>query len=302
MRNADCWEALEVRHLRAFAAVADTGSFAEAARELGYTQSAISQQILALERIVGAPVLRRHPGGRRPAELTETGRVLLAHGRPLLARVQAAQADLAGLALGEAGRVAVGTIQSFGAQILPGVLARYRAVHPGVDVEIRQSIDVDELFDGVESGELDLCFTVQPVAEGPFEARELFEDPFVLVTPAGAPERGLRDLAGKRLLLSCAHERRAVEARLVADGIVAASYSRFDDNGMIQALVAAGEGIAVVPRLTVDRGDERVAVHSIPELPARSLVAVWHRDRQLSQSARRFADAAIELCTERAAA
>ena len=84
MGNADGWGALEVRHVRAFATVVDEGSFSRAARELGYTQSAVSQQIVALERIVGAPVLRRPPGGRRPPELTDAGRIVLAHARPLL--------------------------------------------------------------------------------------------------------------------------------------------------------------------------------------------------------------------------
>ena len=59
MRNADSWGALEVRHVRAFAAVVDEGTFSAAARSLGYTQSAVSQQIGSLERIVGVPVLHR---------------------------------------------------------------------------------------------------------------------------------------------------------------------------------------------------------------------------------------------------
>jgi DNA-binding transcriptional LysR family regulator len=228
--------------------------------------------------------------------------VLLAHARPLLARVEATQADLAGLAVGEVGQVAVGTIQSFGAQVLPGVLSRFRHFAPAVDVEIQQTVDVDELFGGVESGDLDVCFAVHPFTEGPFEVRELLTDPYVMVTPAGAAERGLRDLHGRRVLLSCSYERRVVEARLLAERIVPASFARFDDNGMIQALAASGEGVAVVPRLTVDASDNRVDVHPLPDLPARQLVAVWHRDRQLSPAVRRFTETAVQICAERAAA
>jgi molybdate transport repressor ModE-like protein len=296
MRNADRWEALEVRHLRAFATVVHEGSFAGAARELGYTQSAVSQQLLALERIVGAPVLLRHPGGRRPPELTETGRVVLAHAEPLLARVKAAQSDVASLELGEAGRMAVGTFQSFGARILPPVLAHFRSLRPGAEVDIRAATDVGELHRAVEAGELDLCFTVLPIKdEGPFEQRELMTDPYVLVAPRGGARR-LADLEGARVLIGCGYERQLVEARLLAEGVAPAGYARFDDNGLIQALAAAGEGIAIVPRLTVDLDDPRVDVHDLPEMPARQLVALWHRDRQLGATTRAFLDAAAAVC------
>ena len=135
--------------MRAFATVVDEGSFSGAARELGYTQSAISQQIGALERIVGGSVLRRPPGGRRPLELTDTGRVVLAHARPLLERVKAAQADVSPLAGGDLGALAVLTFQSFGARLLPRVLRSFRARCPGVDVRIDEALDVDGLLGAV---------------------------------------------------------------------------------------------------------------------------------------------------------
>jgi DNA-binding transcriptional LysR family regulator len=298
MRNADRWEALEVRHLRAFATVVEQGTFAGAARDLGYTQSAVSQQLLALERIVGAPVLLRHPGGRRPLELTDIGRVVLAHAEPLLARVKAAQSDVASLVMGEAGRVAIGTFQSFGARILPPVLARFRSIRPDIEVDIRATTDVGELHAAVEAGELDACFSVLPIKdEGPFQVRQLMTDPYVLVAQVGGARR-LRDLDGRRVLLSCDYERRLVEARLLADAIAPNAYARFDDNGLIQALAAAGEGIAVVPRLCVDADDPRVEVQLLHELPPRQLVAVWHRDRSLGAAARAFVDAAAAVCAD----
>ena len=296
MKTADRWEALEVRHLRALTAIVQQGSFAAAARQLGYTQSAVSQQIFALERIVGAPVLSRHPGGRRPVELTDTGQVVLAHAQPVLARVKAAQADVAGLALGEVGQLTVGTFQSFGTRILPALLARFRALRPGVAIEIRESIDAKELLSGVEAGEVDVSFAVLPLDDGPFESRDLLADPFVLVTRAGGEERGPADLAGRQVLYSCGYEQRLIEALLLADGIVPSGWARFDDNGMIQALAAAGEGIAVVPRLTVDLADPRVDVYPLPGVPPRQLVAAWHRDRQLTVAAREFVETAVKLC------
>jgi molybdate transport repressor ModE-like protein len=303
MRNADRWESLEVRHLHALSAIVEQGSFAAAARALGYTQSAVSQQILALEDIVGGPVLLRYPGGRRAPELTEAGRVVLAHAQPLLARVKAAQADVAALAHGVVGHISVCTFQSFGAQVLPAVLAAFRSLRPGVKVEIREALSIDVLLGSVESGEADVSFASLPIDDGPFELRELFADPYVLVTRAGGDERGLRDLDGKRLLgvRGCRNER-LVELRLLAEGIVPASVARFDDNGMIQALAAAGEGVAVVPQLTMDADDPHVTVLLLPELPPRQVVAVWHRERRLSEAAREFVETAAGVCAERQAA
>jgi molybdate transport repressor ModE-like protein len=301
MKTADRWDALEVRHLRAFATVVERGTFAGAARELGYTQSAVSQQIFALERIVGAPVLFRHPGGRRPVALTDTGQMVLAHAQPVLARVKAAQADVAALALGEVGSVSLGTFQSFGTRILPGLLARFRSIRPRVSVEIRESTAESELLQAVEEGELDLSLAVLPLHDAPLEARELLVDPLVLVTRAGGSERKLRDLAGKHLLFGCGKEQALVEAVITAEGIDLMERSRFDDNGMIQALAAGGEGVAVVPRLTVDVEDPRVEVYTLTGLAPRRLAIVWHRDRNLSIAAREFVEAAVAACEEIAA-
>src|SRR5207302_6019768 len=239
----------------------------------------------------------RHPGGRRPVELTEAGRVLLGHARAQLARVQATRADLAALSSGEQGRVRVATIQSIGARILPAPLARYRVTRPLVEVEIREMTTLEQLGYAVETGAVDIGFTVLPIGDGPFEVRHLFADPYVLVTRADRRERHLRDLDHKRVLgiRGCRHERLVAE-RLLAEGILPSSCERFDDNGMIQALGAAGEGVAVVPLLTVDPDDQRVTVHPLPDLPPRRLAAIIHRERRLGASVLEFLDSVVDTC------
>lgn len=302
MSRANGWESLEVRHLRAFAAVAEHRSFIAAANQLGYTQSAVSQQLRALEQIVGRALFQRHPGGRRPVELTDTGQLLLAHADSLLARVQATQADLAALNAGERGRVTLATIQSIGARILPAVLAAYRAARPLVEVEIQEMATVAPLLAAVESGAVDVAFTALPIAEGPFEVRTLISDPYVLVSAVDDPARWLSDLHRRRMIgvRGCQHDR-LIEERLLAEGIVPASVDRFDDNGMIQELVAAGAGVAVVPELTINPGDPRVSVHGVPELPARHLVAVLHSERRLGPAVAELVATAVAVCFERAA-
>src|SRR5215472_7068227 len=116
----DDWLGLELRQLIALKAIAEEGSFGRAAHRLGYTQSAVSQQIATLERIVGEKLIER-PGGPRPVTLTEAGELLLRHARAIVSRLQAAQSDLAALSAGEAGSLRVGIFQSVGAKILPEV-------------------------------------------------------------------------------------------------------------------------------------------------------------------------------------
>src|SRR6059058_5243607 len=120
---------IELRHFAALEAVGRTHSFIAAARELGYTQSAISQQIARLEASLGQRLVER-PGGPRPVALTEAGTLLLRHADAIVAQLDAAEADMAALAAGAAGPLRVGIFQSVGARILPGLLRRFREEWP----------------------------------------------------------------------------------------------------------------------------------------------------------------------------
>src|SRR2546423_687345 len=97
----DQWLGVELRHLAALEAVAEEGSFGRAARRLGYTQSAVSQQIAQLEKLVGATLVER-PGGPKAVSLTDAGRLLLRHADAIVARLHAAQADMSALQAGQA--------------------------------------------------------------------------------------------------------------------------------------------------------------------------------------------------------
>src|SRR5947209_19530216 len=201
MNKRDGFLGLELRHLAALEAVGRTKSFGRAAREIGYTQSAVSQQIAHLERVVGQRLVER-PGGPRPVSLTEAGRLLLRHADAIVAQLDAAEADMSALAEGAAGPLRVGILQSVGARILPALLRRFREGWPRVEVRVREETDAADLLRLLERGELDLTFADLPLPEGPFEAEEVLRDPYVLLVQAGtelaqrdhAPS--LRELAG----------------------------------------------------------------------------------------------------------
>jgi len=299
------WLGLELRHLIALKAIADVGTFGRAAKRLGYTQFAISQQIAMLERIVGRRLLER-PGGPRPVSLTEAGVLLLRHADAIAARLQAAQADLAALDSGDAGPLRIGTYQSVGARVLPELLREFSAEWPRVEITLQESADDRDLLALVERGDLDLSFVVLPLFPGPFESVELFRDPYVLVVPAGSPlaardrTPSLRELVEHPLIShrTC-RTTKHVEDRLRQTGREPHIAFRSDDNGTVQGLVAAGVGIAIVPRLTVDEADSAVKVVALGErVPPRLIGIAWHRDRHRTRAAEAFVECARSITTD----
>src|SRR5580765_8088500 len=196
---------IELRHLAALEAVSRTRSFGGAARELGYTQSAISQQIAKLERSVGQKLVVR-PGGPSPVDLTDAGRLLLRHADAIVAQLDAARADMSAFAEGAAGPLRAGIFQSVGARILPGLLRPFKQDWPRVEVSVREEIDAADLLRMLEHGELDLTFADLPLPEGPFDSVEVLTDPYVRLVQAGSElaERetapSFRELGGQSIV------------------------------------------------------------------------------------------------------
>ena len=271
---------------------------------LGYTQSAISQQIAALERIVGQRLIDR-PGGPRPVTLTDAGTLLLTHaarhhraprcraGRPRCLRQRRLRPAAASA-----------RISRVGARVLPTLLAAFpRRVAPGRRSAV-ESADDRELLELVERGDIDLSFCVFPLEGGPFESVELMRDPYVLVVANDSPlaEREkpptLREILDLPLISyrTCRTTHR-VEERLRLAGREPEVVFRSDDNGTVQALVASGVGVALVPRLTVDPLDDSIAVIELGDrVPPRIIGVAWHADRQLTPAAQMFIQAAEEVC------
>ncbi len=300
----DQWLGIEVRHLAALQAVAEAGTFRAAALRLGYTQSAISQQIATLERLVGTKLVER-PGGPRAVSLTDTGTLVLRHAEAIIARFQAAQADVTAMVEGGASSLRVGAFQSAGSRILPELVRRFRAEWPSVAVQLTESGTDDELLMSVERGDLDLSFVMPPLSDGPFEMVELMRDPWVLLVPADSPlatrrePPSLREVAelpliGARLCRSRQHIHEQFRTR----GLDPTYVFHSDENNTVHGLVAAGAGIGLIPKLAVDSNDERVlAVELEPSVPPRIIALAWHRDRYRSRVAEAFVELASELCS-----
>jgi DNA-binding transcriptional LysR family regulator len=303
--GANGWLRLELRYLAALEAIAASGSFGGAADRLGYTQSAVSQQIAAFERLVGQPLIDR-PGGRRPVGLTEAGSLLLEHSEAVLARLRMAQAQLEALGQGEAGTLRVGTYQSVGIRVLPGVAARVAETHPDLRLEIHEAGCDLELRERVQHGELDVTFCVLPAPEDPLTTEDLLEDPYRLLVPAASPlleggEVPLETLGSLPLIgyRGCRIEER-VFSYLRGLGIDVKRVAYAGDNAIIQAMVGAGRGVALLTELSIDESDPQTATLKLADwIPRRRVGLAWHAGQASSPALEAFLEAAREVTRSR---
>lgn len=245
------------RLLRTFEEVVRTGSYSAAARALGYTQPAITQQMKVLERSVGTPLFVR--AGRR-MRLTEAGEALSRHAEIILADMAVAQEQMTALTRLHSGRVRVCSFPSAGATVVPEALARLAKDHPGVRVELQES-EPPESLERVVRGECDisLAFTYPGLHEQvPAELVEipLLEDQLTVVMPASHPmarRRAVRlgDLAGERWIAGCLRCRSNFLHECAELGFAPDVVFTTDDILVVQSLVAEGLGIAMMPGLVL---------------------------------------------------
>jgi len=254
------WPGIELRHLEALAVVADEGSFRRAARRLGYTQSAISQQIAALERGVGHPVLER-PSRGRPLALTDVGARLCRLHDTVEQAISAARADVAAAASGVGRVVRVGTPFSF--PHLSEAVVAMRVRHPGVVVEVVTAADDDRLVRLLETGAVDLAIVRAEGAPAPIEERPAATCSYAAAIPASSPlargqkRIGLCDLSDLARIATA-------DGTAFADDVPAPVVAA--DPEMALGLVAAGAGAAVLPTLFVSAAPASVAIRPLRDI------------------------------------
>jgi DNA-binding transcriptional LysR family regulator len=275
---------LDLHRLRLLKEFAARGSIAGTAASLGYTSSAVSQQLAALEREAGAALLDRTA---RRAELTDAGRRLAARAERILAMVEEAEADLAARAQEPSGRVVVSAFPSAAVAFAP-VLARSLRAHPDLTLLLRQAAGEVGLGQ-VRSGEVDVAIVDDwsgrhaATSDGILSLYHLVSDPLVLVVPRshraarGTGPVDLTELRDEAWMAAPEGEpsRRAVDRLLAAVGGAPPVPWEFEGLGTILSLVARGIGIAIVPRLVLAAGERRVTVRSLAGTdPRREVYAV----------------------------
>jgi molybdate transport repressor ModE-like protein len=265
---------LDARRLRVLAEVARCGSFSAAAATLEYTPSAVSQQVAALEREVGATLVER---GARGVVLTEPGRALVRHAERIVAGLEAAEAEVQALAGLRSGRLRLGWFATAGATLMPRAIAAFRARHPDVDLSLVEA-DPDECMARLRERELELAlvydFDLAPSLGDDLEQVDLLADRLYVGLPRDHPLaskasvslRELREVpwvqgvrSGSTLeVLPTACRAAGFEPRIAF---------RTDDHMTVQGLVAAGVGVGLIPTLTVPTARADIAVRPITAPP-----------------------------------
>jgi DNA-binding transcriptional LysR family regulator len=249
---------LDVRRMKVLREVAARGSFSAAAEALSFTQSAISQHVAALERETGTKLVDRSPRGVR---LTEAGRALVAHADAILARIEAAEEELAAIKGLRGGRLRLACFQSAGATLVPRAVAEFHERHPDVDLSMIEA-EPDDAREPLRSGDIDLAlvydFDALPgMLDEELELTALIDDPYDAIVPSGHRLAGRRsiklaDLAEEPWVTS-KHSgcRRITERACQESGFEPRIAFEADETMAAQSLVAAGVGVTLLPRLAL---------------------------------------------------
>lgn len=247
---------LTVQQLRMLREVSAQGTISAAASHLGFTPSAVSQQLSAVEKTTGVAVLTRVG---RNVQLTDAGRELVGHADVVLAQLEEAQAAIERIHGTPSGVIRIGVMESVAAIIIPGVLRRLAAEYPEVELRTRQS-EVDDSIESVRSGGLDATFAVDysdspRTIDSALGSRLVCRDWFRLVVPVGdalaTNTPSLEDLSDRQMIASPASYScgRCVTFACRAAGFEPNVVHELDDYTTSLMLVEAGAGVSLIPDL-----------------------------------------------------
>jgi len=288
---------MELHQLRYFVAVAETGSFTRAAEREGVTQPTLSEQVLRLEGKVHGVGRRLFDRLGRKVVLTDAGHELLGRAQAILAAVNEAESAVRDSA--EGGRLRVGAIPTVAPYVLPAAVTQFTRAHPGIQLQIQED-RTERLLAGVLAGELDAGIMALPIRDDRLHVEKLYSEPLVMALPAkhrlaAKADVKLADVMdepfilldemhcfGDQVLSLC--RRGGLEPKVVCRG---------EQIATLLAMVAAGQGVSVVPEMAAvgDASPKRVYRPLGKPTPTRTLCAVWHKQRYRPPSLRAFVEA-----------
>lgn len=284
---------LNVARLKVLKEVAYRGSLSSAAEALSYTQSAISQQIAALEAETGMALLERHPRG---VSLTAAGQTLVGHAEGILARLDTAEAALSAIAGLRGGRLRMASFPTAGSTLMPVAIAKFRAAYPDVELTLAEG-EPEEIVPRLRAGELDLALLFEFDDEQPLPedlARSpLLEDPMYLALPrehrlAKKAKLRLSELDGEAWVQTSSSSpcARHVVRCCHAAGFEPTVSFESDDYQTVQGLVAAGVGVALIPELALSVVREDIVIRALsPSPPVRQVIAATPEGARLVPAA-----------------
>jgi DNA-binding transcriptional LysR family regulator len=291
---------MELRHLRTIVAVAQHRSLTKAGEELFLTQSAISQQIRRLERELGIEVFRRTS---RSVELTAEGRVILGYAQRVLSEVDGMHSELEEITGLLRGQLRIGGVYPTGPYDLFGMLAEFRAAHPGVAVHMIEDTQ-DGVLAALRADELDCAFTaLDPDALGDeFAATLLWQEEIVVALPLGhrlcaSARVTLQELAAEDLIAYRDNSalRRRLERTMAELGLEPRNAFVCTEMAAVRGLASKGLGIAVIPRSVAEQPGPPIELRPIGPQPLTWPIAlVWRAGRRQSPAGKAFLQVALE--------
>ena len=297
---------LSIQQLRMLREVAELGTIAAAAEALGYTPSAVSQQLASIERATGVEVLERVG---RNVRLTDAGRELVIHADIVLAELERAQASLERVRGHVAGTVRVGLSESMASRFLPPLLRKAEHEHPELEIRTEEFPSESSGVEAVRSGKLDACFVMAashaPVQDGViFEP--LFRDWFRIVVQEGTDwgqgraEMSLNELADAPFVLA---PRRVWCGRLIHKACQEAGFSpnvvhEIDDYPATLNVVAAGAGVSLVPEIGLAQQPDGLRVLNIANPFCRTVELAYRQSSATRPATSALVDLAGDVAQE----
>lgn len=274
---------MELFQLRYFVSAARLRHFTRAAEENYVSQPSLSLQIANLERELGASLFTRHG---RTVRLTDAGEVLLRHAERILAEEAAARRSVQEVLGLRRGRLTLWTLPTAGQYLLPPVLAAYRRDYPEIEISLREMVPVKMVAEAVADGRADVGIVHMPYLVDGLEERILLREDIALVVPETHPfasrgEIALSEAAKEDFIWAPegATEAHPLYAACLAAGFAPHIVCVSGGGAGMQALVAAGLGITLLPRLAIHPPQGVCVVELAPPRPTRTLAVIWRADR-----------------------
>ena len=298
---------MELRHLRTIAAVARHHSLTKAGDELFLTQSAVSQQIRRLEEELGVEVFRRTS---RSVELTAEGRVILGYAQRVIAEVDGLHSELEEISGLLSGQLRIGGVYPTGPYDLFGMLADFRAAHPGVAIHMVENTQ-DDVLASLRTDELDCAFTaIDPDAlSDEYAATLLWKEEIVVALPPGHPLAAgscvtFEQLAAEDLIAYRENSalRRRLERTMAERDLEPRNAFICTEMTAVRALASKGLGVAVLPRSVAEEPGPPIELRPIgPERLTWPVALVWRAARHQSPAGKAFLKVALSYAerTER---
>jgi DNA-binding transcriptional LysR family regulator len=298
---------LDVRRLRVLREVAAQGSFSAAADALSYTQSAVSQQIAALEREAGSQLVERSARG---VTLTDAGRALVGHADAILARLADAEDELHAIAGLRGGRLRLAAFPSACATLMPLAVARFRERHPGVELSLCPA-EPDDGMRLLRGGGSDIALSIEATFDqrthADLDTVALLDDPMYIMLPRDHPMAGrarlkLTDLVHESWMIGTAGT--CPDTSIFLRACSAAGFEpdiafNLDDYNAIQGFVAAGMGVSFIPDLALINLRDDIVVRSLgARPPVRRIVALTLADSFRSPAKQAMLDVLVEVAAE----